>query len=81
VASSTGLPPLVGREQEVGLLLERWAKVKDGFGQVVLLSGEVGIGKSRLVEVLKEHVATDPQAWLTPCQCSPYHHNSVLYPI
>jgi len=71
----------VGREQEVGLLLERWAKVKDGFGQVVLLSGEVGIGKSRLVEVLKEHVATDPQAWLTPCQCSPYHHNSVLYPI
>ena len=81
MASSTGLPPLVGREQEVGLLLERWAKVKDGFGQVVLLSGEVGIGKSRLVEVLKEHVATDPQAWLTPCQCSPYHHNSVLYPI
>jgi len=81
VASSTGLPPLVGREQEVGLLLERWAKVKDGFGQVVLLSGEAGIGKSRLVEVLKEHVATDPQAWLTPCQCSPYHHNSVLYPI
>jgi len=71
----------VGREQEVGLLLERWAKVKDGFGQVVLLSGEAGIGKSRLVEVLKEHVATDPQAWLTPCQCSPYHHNSVLYPI
>ena len=80
-AGSTGLTPLVGREQEVGLLLERWAQVKDGLGQVVLLSGEAGIGKSRLVEVLKAHVATEPQAWLTPCQCSPYHQNSVLYPM
>ena len=50
---STGLTPLVGREQEVGLLLERWAQVKDGLGQVVLLSGEAGIGKSRLVQVLQ----------------------------
>ena len=57
-AGSTGLTPLVGREQEVGLLLERWAQVKDGVGQVVLLSGEAGIGKSRLVQVLKEHVAS-----------------------
>jgi TOMM system kinase/cyclase fusion protein len=78
--ASTGLTPLVGREQEVGLLLERWARVKDGRGQVVLLSGEAGIGKSRLVQVLKEHVATEPRAWLTPCQCSPYHQNSALYP-
>src|SRR5262245_51054454 len=78
---SAGLTPLVGREQEVGLLLERWAQVKDGLGQVVLLSGEAGIGKSRLVQVLKEHVATEPQAWLTPCQCSPYHQNSALYPM
>jgi class 3 adenylate cyclase len=77
----TGLTPLVGREQEVGLLLERWAQVKDGMGQVVLLSGEAGIGKSRLVQVLKEHVATEPQAWLTPCQCSPYYQNSALYPM
>ena len=51
-AGSTGLTPLVGREQEVGLLRERWAQVKDGLGQVVLLSGEAGIGKSRLVQVL-----------------------------
>src|SRR5207302_2890717 len=71
-AGSTGLTPLVGREQEVRLLLERWAQVKDGLGQVVLLSGEAGIGKSRLVQVLKEHVASEIQAWLTPCQCSPY---------
>ena len=49
----TGLIPLVGREEEIGLLLERWAQVKDGTGQVVLLSGEAGIGKSRLVQVLK----------------------------
>src|SRR5262245_28113099 len=68
-AGSTGLTPLVGREQEVRLLLERWTQVKDGFGQVVLLSGEAGIGKSRLVQVLKDQVASEPQAWLTPCQC------------
>ena len=77
---STGWTPLVGREQEIGLLLERWAQVKEGVGQVVLLSGEAGIGKSRLVQVLKEHVAAEPQAWLTPCQCSPYHQHTALYP-
>src|SRR5712691_8365489 len=80
-AGSTGLTPLVGREQEVALLRERWAQVKEGLGQVVLLSGEAGIGKSRLVQVLKEQVATEPQAWLTPCQCSPYYQNSALYPM
>src|SRR5262249_8215841 len=78
---SAGLTPLVGREQEVALLRARWAQVKDGLGQVVLLSGEGGIGKSRLAQVLKEHVATEPQAWLTPCQCSPYHQNTALYPM
>jgi predicted ATPase/class 3 adenylate cyclase len=80
-AGSTGLTPLVGREQEVALLRERWAQVKDGMGQLVLLSGEAGIGKSRLVQVLKEQVASEPQAWLTPCQCSPYHQNTALYPM
>jgi class 3 adenylate cyclase/predicted ATPase len=80
-AGSTSLTPLVGREQEVGLLRERWAQVKDGIGQVILLSGEAGIGKSRLVQVLTEHVAAEPQAWLTPCQCSPYYQNTALYPM
>ena len=79
-AGSTGLTPLVGREPEVALLRERWAQVKDGLGQVVLLSGEAGIGKSRLVQVLTEQVAAEPQAWLTPCQCSPYYQNTALYP-
>jgi TOMM system kinase/cyclase fusion protein len=78
---SIGLTPLVGREQEIGLLRERWAQVKDGSGHVVLLSGEAGIGKSRLVEVLKDQVASEPQAWLTPCQCSPYYQNTALYPM
>ena len=81
VAGKIGLTPLVGREQEVGLLLERWAQVKDGMGQVVLLSGEAGIGKSRLVQVLTAQVVAEPQAWLTPCQCSPYYQNSALYPM
>jgi class 3 adenylate cyclase/predicted ATPase len=80
-AGSTGWTPLVGREQEIALLVERWAQVKEGVGQVVLLSGEAGIGKSRLVQVLKESVATEPQAWLTPCQCSPYYQNTALYPM
>jgi hypothetical protein len=75
---STGLTPLVGREPEVALLLERWAQVKDGSGPVVLLSGEAGIGKSRLVQGLTAHVATAPQAWLTPCQGSPYHEHPAV---
>jgi class 3 adenylate cyclase/DNA-binding winged helix-turn-helix (wHTH) protein/predicted ATPase len=79
-ARRTGLTPLVGREQDIRLLRERWVQVKDGVGQVVLLSGEAGIGKSRLVEVLQDQVATEPQAWLTPCQCSPYYQHTALYP-
>jgi class 3 adenylate cyclase/predicted ATPase len=78
---STGWTPLVGREQEIGLLRERWMQVKEGIGQVMLLSGEAGIGKSRLVQVLTAQVATEPQAWLTPCQCSPYHQHTALYPM
>jgi predicted ATPase/class 3 adenylate cyclase len=80
VAGRAGLTPLVGREQEAGLLRERWEQVKDGIGQVVLLSGEAGIGKSRLVQELMAQVAAEPQAWLTPCRCSPYYQNTALYP-
>jgi hypothetical protein len=78
--SSRRLTPLVGREQEVALLLERWAQVQTGQGQVVLLSGEAGIGKSRLVKVLKERVAQEPHVrW--ECRCAPYYQNSAWYPV
>ena len=80
VAGTTGLTPLVGREHEVGLLRERWAQSRDGLGQVVLLSGEAGIGKSRLVRVLTERVADEGAPWLT-LRCSPYHTNSAFYPV
>ncbi len=70
--------PLVGRHEELGLLLSRWEQAKGG-GQVVLLSGEPGIGKSRLVEALGEQIARDPHArW--ECRCSPYHQQSALRP-
>jgi predicted ATPase len=77
---SSDLTPLVGREPEVALMLERWAQVEGGRGQAVLLSGEAGIGKSRLVRVLTEHAA-ESEFWLTPCQCSPYYQHTALYPL
>jgi predicted ATPase len=80
IAATRGLTPLVGREQEVGLLLERWVHAKEGQGQVVLLSGEGGIGKSRLVQVLKEYVAHAPHTRLE-CRSSPYYQHTALYPI
>ncbi|HLE26417.1 MAG TPA: BREX system ATP-binding domain-containing protein, partial [Thermodesulfobacteriota bacterium] len=80
VAVTKGLTPLVGREQEVELLLERWERVKEGEGQVVFLIGEAGIGKSRLVQVLKEHVAAESHTRIESL-CSPYYQNSSLYPV
>lgn len=81
VRGGAGLTPLVGRDSEIQLIRERWAQAREGVGQVVVLSAEPGVGKSRLVQVIKDHVAEDPRAWLTPLQCSPYHQNSALYPI
>src|SRR5215471_17246124 len=80
VAQPRGLTPLVGREQEVGLLVERWAQAKAGHGQVVLLTAEGGLGKSRLVQVLKDHVAHEPHVrW--ECRSLPYYQNTALYPL
>jgi class 3 adenylate cyclase len=80
IVSTRGLTPLVGREQEVGLLLERWEQVKAGHGQVVLLTGDAGIGKSRLVQVLKDHVASEPQIrW--ECRSAEYSQNTALFPL
>lgn len=76
----TALTPLVGREHEIALLLDRWAQAKEGDGQVVLLSGEAGIGKSRITHTLRERSAIDEPIRLR-YQCSPYHTNSALYPI
>jgi class 3 adenylate cyclase/predicted ATPase len=79
VAGTRGLTPLVGREQEVGLLFERWEQVKAGHGQVVLLTGEAGIGKSRLVQMLKDHVANEPHVrW--ECRSAEYSQNTALFP-
>src|SRR5713101_6360167 len=80
VAVRTGLTPLVGREEELGLLRRRWEQAKTGEGQVVLLSGEPGIGKSRLVQTLKEQASIEG-ATRIEFRCSPYHHNSAFYPI
>ena len=77
---ATGLTALVGREEEVELLLRRWSKAKTGEGQVVLLSGEAGIGKSRLTAALLETLASEPHTRLRYF-CSPQHTDSALYPI
>src|SRR5215831_2730795 len=80
VAPSHALTPLVGREQEVHLLLERWTRVQEGMGQVVLISGEAGIGKSRLVQVIKAHLADTPHTcW--ECYGSPYYQHTAFYPL
>ncbi len=75
-----GLTPLVGREQELDLLLARWEQVKENAGQMVSLNGEGGIGKSRLLHGLKERLGDEPHLWLET-YCSPYHQNSALYPL
>jgi predicted ATPase/class 3 adenylate cyclase len=75
----SGLTALVGREEECELLLRRWARAKSGEGQVVLLSGEPGIGKSRLTAALSENIAGEPHTRLRYF-CSPQHTDSALYP-
>ena len=77
---ASGLTALVGREEELELLLRRWSKAKTGEGQVVLLSGEPGIGKSRLTAALLEGLAGEPHTRLRYF-CSPQHTDSAFYPI
>jgi class 3 adenylate cyclase/predicted ATPase len=79
-ALSDGVPFLVGRDEEIGLLRRRWEQSKEGLGQVVLITGEAGIGKSSLVEVIRAQVAQEGLPRIT-FRCSPYHRNSALYPV
>jgi class 3 adenylate cyclase/tetratricopeptide (TPR) repeat protein len=77
---ASGLTPLIGRDEELGLVLRRWAQAKAGDGQVVLLTGEPGIGKSRLLEAVREQVAAEPHVQLL-YQCSPYATHTAFSPI
>jgi len=80
VVGTRGLTPLVGRDAEVTLLRERWTQAQDGLGQVVLLSGEPGIGKSRLVQVLKEQLAGEGHTRIE-YHCASHTQHSALYPV
>ena len=75
-----GATPLVGRDEEMELLLRRWAQAKAGNGRVVLISAEPGVGKSRLAEALAERIAAEPHTRLRYF-CSPHHQDSALYPV
>jgi predicted ATPase len=75
----SALTPLVGRDEEIDLLLRRWARAKSGDGQVVLVSGEPGIGKSRITAALEERLQAEPRLRLRYF-CSPYHQDSALHP-
>jgi class 3 adenylate cyclase/predicted ATPase len=79
-ALSSKLTKLVNREEEIALLLMRWQQTRQGDGQVVLLSGEPGIGKSRIVQELRERIVTEPHEELL-FQCSPYYTSTPFYPI
>ena len=79
-AVATGLTPFVSREMELAQLLDRFERTKDGSGQVVLLGGEAGIGKTRLIRVLKERTAGEPVIDLA-VRCSPYFQDSAFYPL
>jgi len=77
---SATLSPLIGRDEEVELLLRRWARAKDGEGQIVLISGEAGIGKSRIAAELQEQLEPERPIRLRYF-CSPHHRDSAFYPV
>jgi class 3 adenylate cyclase/predicted ATPase len=74
------LSPLIGRDEEIDLILRRWARAKTGNGQIVLIAGEPGIGKSRIAAELEERLRAEPHLRLRYF-CAPYHQNSALFPV
>ena len=81
VAARRGLPPMQGRDDELATLADRWAQARAGQGGVALMAGEPGIGKSRLIWALQQHVAQSPDAFLIHLACSPYFMNTAFYPV
>ncbi len=77
---ATGITSLVGREEEIGLLLNRWNQAKDGDGQVILLSGAAGVGKSRIVRSFRQRLEDELRNRVL-YYCSPFHRNSAFYPV
>lgn len=80
-AIAAGLTPLAGRDEESAALRSRWARALEGDGQIILIGGEAGVGKSRLVFEVKEIVAENHDVELTELRCSQFHQNSALYPV
>jgi predicted ATPase len=80
-AAQRGLPPMQGRDGELRRLTERWAQARAGHGSVALVMGEPGIGKSRLIRSLQEHVAQSPDVYFIPLACSPYYRNTAFHPV
>ncbi len=77
---SEALTPFIGREREIALLVERWQRAMTGEGQIALLSGEAGIGKSRVLAMLREQIGKQHH-WVLRYQCSPHHINDTFYPV
>jgi len=76
----SGMSPLVGREEEIALLMNRWRQSIEGEGQVVMLSGEAGVGKSRILQAFRERIKGDDHGVIF-LSCSPFHTNTALYPV
>jgi hypothetical protein len=79
-ALRTTATPLVGREEELDILMRRWERAKQGDGQVALISGEAGIGKSRITQAIQDRLSNEPHTRLRYF-CSPHHQGSALFPI
>src|SRR5260370_28196276 len=81
VAGLVGLTPLVGREFEAKRLAKLWSESSSGAGRSILLTGDAGVGKSRLVHTLKDIALADPDSWIVEARCSAFHTNSAFYPV